>query len=51
VPSLRQEPSSIQIRQIEVPSALRALFVQAAWVVLVGIKDWDRYGKDIVRLA
>ena len=23
---------------------LRALFVQAAWVVLVRIKDWDRYG-------
>src|SRR5438874_13503662 len=23
---------------------LRALFVQAAWVVLVKIKDWDRYG-------
>jgi transposase len=23
---------------------LRALFVQAAWVVLIRIKDWDRYG-------
>jgi transposase len=23
---------------------LRALFVQAAWVVLIKIKDWDRYG-------
>jgi transposase len=23
---------------------LRALFVQAAWVVLVRIKDWHRYG-------
>src|SRR6266404_30962 len=23
---------------------LRVLFVQAAWVVLVRIKDWDRYG-------
>jgi transposase len=23
---------------------LRALFAQAAWVVLVKIKDWDRYG-------
>jgi len=23
---------------------LRALFEQAAWVVLVRIKDWDRYG-------
>jgi transposase len=23
---------------------LRALFVQAAWVVLVRIKDWDRHG-------
>ena len=23
---------------------LRGLFVQAAWVVLVRIKDWDRYG-------
>ena len=23
---------------------LRVLFVQAAWVVLVKIKDWDRYG-------
>ena len=24
---------------------LRALFVQAAWVVLIRIKDWDRYGR------
>jgi transposase len=23
---------------------LRVLFVQAAWVVLIKIKDWDRYG-------
>jgi transposase len=23
---------------------LRALFVQAAWVVRIRIKDWDRYG-------
>jgi hypothetical protein len=23
---------------------LRVLFVQAAWVVLVGIKKWERYG-------
>src|SRR5438876_12186860 len=23
---------------------LRALFVQSAWVVLIRIKDWDRYG-------
>jgi transposase len=23
---------------------LRALFVQAAWVVLIRIKDWDRCG-------
>jgi len=26
------------------PSYLRVLFVQAAWVVLVRIKDWERYG-------
>ncbi len=25
---------------------LRVLFVQAAWVVLVRIKDWDRYGLE-----
>jgi hypothetical protein len=23
---------------------LRSLFVQAAWVVLIRIKDWERYG-------
>jgi transposase len=26
---------------------LRVLFVQAAWVVLVRIKDWDRYGLKV----
>jgi hypothetical protein len=26
---------------------LRALFVQAAWVVLIRIKDWDRYGLKV----
>jgi transposase len=28
---------------------LRALFVQAAWVVLIRIKDWDRYAQSLDR--
>ena len=28
---------------------LRVLFVQAAWVVLVRIKNWERYGGSVFR--